>query len=483
MNMIFNEKKILLYIPLLFFLNCNKEISVSDPLKPANKSVILIESNPTNAKIYVEGKNTGKVTPDSVRWLKPGSYKILLRLKGWRDSSFNVDVSDKSKLSFNIDFTENPLMYGSIYCESYPTNAVIFLNDSATGKTTPAQLDYLLPGKYELKFIRNSCRDDSLEVYVQSQQVTKVDRNLPDTSRWVVYNKHYSNIPSNTVLCAAIDKFGYKWIGTDGGGLAMFDDRNWTVYNTSNSPLPDNRIQVIYIDENNVKWIGTTNYGLVRFDDVTWTNFEKSNSGIPGDMITTITSDKQGKIWVGTYKDGLAVLEGTNWTTYNEENSGLPSNWIRSIAVDKDDKKWIATWFGGLALYNSNNWMIYDTSKVKGISMMANALFIDNSNKLYLGCFGSDTIAVYDSKIWTYYKSFANQINWITEDEYQKIWVASNDNGFSLIESMFIFRDVFTMFNAPLGSNTINAVVVDKKNYKWICTLGNGLVKYKGKRL
>jgi ligand-binding sensor domain-containing protein len=52
------------------------------------------------------------------------------------------------------------------------------------------------------------------------------------------YNKANSGLPNNNITSVAIDKFGNKWIGTEGYGLVKFDGNNWIVYNTANSSLP-----------------------------------------------------------------------------------------------------------------------------------------------------------------------------------------------------------------------------------------------------
>jgi len=64
-------------------------------------------------------------------------------------------------------------------------------------------------------------------------------------------------LPDYLINAIAIDSQGNKWIGTNGGGLAKFNDVSWTVYNTSNSGLPHNWVRAIAIDSQGNKWIGT----------------------------------------------------------------------------------------------------------------------------------------------------------------------------------------------------------------------------------
>ena len=53
-------------------------------------------------------------------------------------------------------------------------------------------------------------------------------------------------------------------MGTE-GGLAKFDEENWTVYDTANSDLPDNWIWGLAIDDQGNIWIGTLGGGLAVY--------------------------------------------------------------------------------------------------------------------------------------------------------------------------------------------------------------------------
>ena len=47
-------------------------------------------------------------------------------------------------------------MYGSIKFTSIPDSAEIYLNSIYTGKRTPAVIDYLVPGLYDVTFKKNT---------------------------------------------------------------------------------------------------------------------------------------------------------------------------------------------------------------------------------------------------------------------------------------------------------------------------------------
>ncbi len=61
------------------------------PLKEEGRMNLNINSVPKGAEIWIEGKNTGKLTPSNIPFNKPGDYSYELRLRGY--------VSGKGKLN------------------------------------------------------------------------------------------------------------------------------------------------------------------------------------------------------------------------------------------------------------------------------------------------------------------------------------------------------------------------------------------------
>lgn len=105
---------------------CQKELSVSPEDPVIHTGLIYIKSNPTNAKIFLNDKNTGKTTPDSLRWLEAGKYKLTLKLNDWADSVFFVTIDEIKKDSVLIDFTMNSSMSGTLDVKTLPAGAEIF---------------------------------------------------------------------------------------------------------------------------------------------------------------------------------------------------------------------------------------------------------------------------------------------------------------------------------------------------------------------
>ena len=285
--------------------------------------------------------------------------------------------------------------------------------------------------------------------------------------KWTVFYASNSGLPENYVRSVAIDKKGNLWAGTEYSGIAMFDGSNWTVYNTSNSDLPVNYVKSIFADEKGNTWIGTFGGGIVKLTPSgseelpKWTNYNTSNSGIAGDIIGAINIDQKGTVWVGTYEGGLAGFDPEKskqpWVVLNTSNSKLPNNRIKSIAFDKKGNIWLGT-NGGLVTFapgESKSWKVYDQSN-SGLP---------------------------DNKVWA-----------VAIDQDDNIWIGTDKGGIAKLvpsvsegpprkETEISKEATWTIYNKKsktgLAVNTIVAIAIDSRGYKWVGTYGGGVAVFK----
>jgi hypothetical protein len=482
-------KKVIIIICLsvLYFIgiHCQKEVSVSPEESPIHKGFINIESNPTNAKIFLNDKNTGRITPDSLRWLEAGKYKLTLKLNNWADSVFYISIDEIRRDSLYIDFTRDSAMCGTLEVKTTPAGATIFINSENSGKVTPATISNLLPGEYNIGFLKERYWYDTVNVTIMSNRTTAVQRVLADTAVWIVYKKSNCQIPSNSILSVAVDNNNIKWVGTVGQGLVSFDDKVWKIFNRDNSPLPDNSINIVFIDKLNNKWIGTINSGLVKYNESTWTIYNTSNSGLPSDMIWGIAEDKNGDLWIATYNKGLAVFDGFSWRVYNSSNTGVPIDNITSLLIDKNGNKWIGTSINGIFKFDGNNWQNY-SSENNWMPDIVTALGTDDTGNIWAGISHYDNFpgGLYkfdEINGWTLFTSyFSDRISCIVSAS-NRYWIGSYNNGFGLIEGRFIYRDFYNSSNSPIQTDIVNSIAIDAEGNKWIGTGADGLLKFKFK--
>src|SRR5262249_55475286 len=101
--------------------------------------------------------------------LKPGTYKLRLKLDGYDDHEEDLIVkADGTKGTFRYELQKTKVPVPTertVVINSKPPGASVFLDDKNVGKVTPARL-LLKPGTYPLKLTRTGYLDrmETLEV-------------------------------------------------------------------------------------------------------------------------------------------------------------------------------------------------------------------------------------------------------------------------------------------------------------------------------
>ena len=474
--------KIFIYVLVLGFINsCDKEVSVTPPDPPPSTGKLFVDSDPQGAQIYLNGKNTGDLTPKTINWMQEGQYVLTLKKKLFMNFSKAITVKEDSTTSFFLDYYTLSGVNGSLLMSSGPLGAEIYLNGVSTGKFTKATIDNLFPGTYNVKLKLEGYWDDSISVDIRSGMTNSSFLTLKDSLIWVTFTKSNSGLPDDFINHIAIENGGTKWIATTAGGLAKFDDKTWTVYNTSNSPLPTDNILYIAIDNNGKKWI-CTNSGLLVFDDFNWTIYNSSNSPLPVDNITSVAFGDNNKVWIGTSGGGLVLFDGINWSIYNTSNSDLISNLISTIAVDKQNDIWIGTYNQGTAKFNGISWQIYNNFDI-GVSKNTYHIAIDLNNipwaAIAIQGLISGGSAFFNGTAWETFAGLpSNNVLYVDVDSDNKKWFCNSEAGLSKYDNGVWTN--FTTANSKIPNNRVFAIAFDGAGNKWLATFGSGIVKYKG---
>jgi ligand-binding sensor domain-containing protein len=474
--------KLILLLPLVLLNSCQEELSTSPEEVLLTKNALIVGSNPSGAKIFINGKNTGQFTPDTLFWLQPGPLKLTLKLNLFRDTSIIIQKGTADTQSVFLDYTKNPTMSGKLFIDSHPRDADIFINDSSINKKTPYEVRNIFPGQYTIKLKKSGYWDEYKTTTVYSTFTTHIDPYMTDTTVWITYNTARTGIPSNYLTSVAIESNSTKWIGTLDAGLASYDDNKWIIYNTGNSLLPDNYIRYIHIDMNDVKWV-CTNAGLIKIDGNNWSLFSTGNSGIPDDRVTSVSFDGI-QLWVGTEK-GIGIYDGQNWRLLTRENSILPANIVNYLWYN-EMYMYVCTSNGLLRISQfatDTSYAVMNTSNSVMPNNNVRAVNIDKSYNLWLGCGKSGDIpggtAQKINRDWFSYPGKPDEnVYCITVDRSNTKWFGSSENGLSkYLNGVFTY---YTTQNSKIPSDRIFRVVIDKSGNKWMSSLDGGLIKYKG---
>jgi ligand-binding sensor domain-containing protein len=212
--------------------------------------------------------------------------------------------------------------------------------------------------------------------------------------RWINYGAGIYGFPGSYPITAiTVDTNENLWVGTDGGGIAVYNGLYWTQFtksSTSNGLVSD-YINVLAADGDEI-WAGTTG-GVSLYDQSTtnWTSYTTSNSSLPHNQIngiafTTIGSwPNQTRLHFFATPAGLAQHSkpggSDTWTVYTTSNSALLDNHIRDIAITNDGTYWIVTINGTQRVVNAS-WTSFTNANTSGCSVIesANRVVVDDKN-------------------------------------------------------------------------------------------------------
>ena len=482
---IINIKKLLnsilffAFVMLLIF-GCGKEVSTSPVEEEIPQAFLYVNSEPIGSTIYLNGKNTGRNTPDYIPYLKEGRYQITLKKKYYRDTTITINLISNDTLNVFVNYFQNPLMFGKISFNSAPINAEIILDDSITGLHTPASINNLVPGKYVVTYKLYNHRDSELDIVVESNKTTASYMQLRDTSQWVDYQITNSEIQSSILTSIDVDNNNVKWIGTSNLGLISFNEVDFINFNISNSGIPSNQVNCVKVSGDNRVWIGTNN-GLGIFDGISWIVYRSDNSLLPNDNINAIEFDASGAAWIGT-NNGFAKFDGINWQQYNYTSQQFTYLWVTSLKFDNANNLWIGSNSFGILKFDNNTFTEYVSSEFNFLTNKISSIALDELNKLWIGQLLANAVrggvSIYNGSSFSniYIGTINNKINsiytigstkWLCTSEGLSKYDASNTSIF------------FSTLNSYLTNDNVTDVVKDLNGNLWVTTFGGGLNKLK----
>ncbi|MFA6542101.1 MAG: two-component regulator propeller domain-containing protein [Bacteroidota bacterium] len=204
-------------------------------------------------------------------------------------------------------------------------------------------------------------------------------------------------LSQNYVFDIIQDSRGFLWFGTK-DGLNRYDGYSVRVYRSDpfdSLSLSDNTVTVLFEDQHHDLWIGTNSGGLNIFDRNTET-FRRvplptaPNSFSNAQHILSISGTSDGNIWVGTYSGAFFFdrSAGTVVSYLNNpsDRNSLPSNEVGNI-LDEQDTVWFATGLGVSYLVKKSGTIVriddrtQDEQKNKSVTF----IFRDSRRRLLIG--------------------------------------------------------------------------------------------------
>ncbi len=271
------------------------------------------------------------------------------------------------------------------------------------------------------------------------------------------HNPENVNSLSNNNTFAIIEtRDGLIWVGTDPGGLNVYNPKTDTFQGYRHDPqnpnsLPNDSVWALLEARDGSIWVGTRG-GLSHFDRQTGTfkNYlsdPQNPRSLAWPVVQRLYQDCAGTIWVGT-RLGLQRFDplSDDFTTFKNDPadpSSIAANSVWAMLEDSDGNFWVGTRGGGLNLMDRESGA-FTTYRYNPA----------NPNSLN------------DDRIWNVY-----------QDSAERIWIATENGGLNLFDQK---TGIFTAFrhnpNDPfsLGADDIFAVYEDRSGVLWVTGRGGG---------
>jgi len=276
-------------------------------------------------------------------------------------------------------------------------------------------------------------------IFIDSEEIIWIGSNDKglikfDGVNFIFYNTTNSPMKSDMVRDITSDKFDNLWIGTikqgagNQGALMKYDKiNNWSFYNTTNSGIASGNNWSVAVDTNNIVWAAW--FKLSKFDGTSWVIYDSTNSPLKYGGCREIHIDKYNNKWIGQDFSGLYKLTNdTNWTFYNPFNSGLGGTEINKMREDSFGNLWITMSYYGMTKFNpvNNNWQNWTPQNSNLHSVHPWGLFVDKNNTKWIGFGFGDSLAAFDSSVFSYYPPYNAPIHDIRQDSLGNLWIASS---------------------------------------------------------
>jgi len=152
---------------------------VNFTLVPTTGSIHCI-TTPTYCKILLDGKDTGKVTTDTIKDVSEGIHTITFKKDGYKDCTKTVNVIAGETIEAFCELQEIPPTTGSIHCTGKPTGAEIWIDNSFTGKYVSETLTDISVGSHTITYKKEGYQDKSKTVNVIAGETTEVYMELQE---------------------------------------------------------------------------------------------------------------------------------------------------------------------------------------------------------------------------------------------------------------------------------------------------------------
>lgn len=295
------------------------------------------------------------------------------------------------------------------------------------------------------------------------------------------------SISSNIINVLYKDKNEDIWIGTYNRGIWRTNLSKQRFNHTKSfgrpGELTDNSVLSFCEITPKAIWIGTDGGGLNIFNPQTnrispailnGENFSTNK------VVTCIKYNGNRYIYIGTFKEGLYIYDISldKLSQYKFPNQ-IPNASIWDIAIDKENKLWLATLGGGVIKFDPLTREEETLSLVKDSEMTPelaylSSIYCDSKNNIWIGTyhgglFKIDTNRNINQILPSSINLHINEVHAITEDSKGQVWFGGHGKGVYRVDKN---TDTYTQIDLGKGSGGLSVQAIEEgtDGNLWVAT-------------
>ncbi|MBU0765222.1 MAG: SpoIIE family protein phosphatase, partial [Bacteroidetes bacterium] len=290
------------------------------------------------------------------------------------------------------------------------------------------------------------------------------------------------------------------WVGTDAGGVNIFDrntgkyiDYGQVQFDRKTGRIQNklqNRIRDILEDSKGKLWVATSD-GLTYYDpyqdgfNMYYKADYTNNNSLNFNDLYSLYEDDAGSLWIGTYGNGVNVYHPTKWKfnhykKNNTQSTTFKSDVVHAFHEDGSDAMLIGTKDGGLIYFNRSRDSVVNYIDVPGFEKIHSSILAihkDSDGLIWLGTWGGGLQRVNRKKreVITYSKpacAISNNTVLCIYEEDNQLWLGT----FGGLCKFDKKSTSFATYNAScgLGSDHIFCITGNGTDTIWVGTMYGG---------
>ncbi len=324
-------------------------------------------------------------------------------------------------------------------------------------------------------FVGSFFQNDSGEIWISSGGGVNILNSDKSEVSYLTKDNGFRDLLASSYV--SIDSHGIYWLGTPDGLLFSYDEEAGLINRFKLVHTQSNWVYDLIEDEQGDIWASIAQGGLfkINVNGGRPGNFQ-TDSGLGDDSYWATLVASDGKVWIGT-RGGIDVYDPINKTLKHIGTAqGLIDETNSNLFEDKKGRIWASGSNVGLSIIDPKKGTIKKLSSNEGLPFdrITNTVEGDNG-EIWMGSWSGGIINIdLDQSV---YKSLAMKdstenstpiMRLIYVDE-ENLWLASQENGLSLIDTKTATRRRLNSSNG-LVSDNVSSFAKDENDHIWTIT-------------